>query len=61
MFYDYYVHVITKWVFLPSHNSRKRSVTKAIADLQRYYNRVDDAQTSHEFAIVVEGKKTERL
>lgn len=61
MFYDYYVHVITKWVYLPKNNNRKRVVVKAINALHDYYNRVDDENTSHEFVIVAEGKKTERL
>lgn len=59
MFYDYYIHVITKWVYLPKNNSRKRAVVKAINVLREYYNRIDDEHTSHEFAIV--GKKMERF
>lgn len=61
MFYDYYVHVITKWIFLPKNNNRRRVVVKAINNLHDYYIHVDDTQTSHEFAIVVKGKKTERF
>lgn len=60
MFYDYYVHVITTWVFLSHSNNRKGTVKKAIDKMYEYYNHIDDEHTSHEFVIVVKNGKTER-